>query len=297
MTRSTGQPQLTVTPSSEHAELALRESMVLMTPVVRWLIRSGVQHGAFSTALKSVFIDVAQQELQRSGTRVTDSAISVLSGVHRKDIRALGVGRPRQVMPRSVSLVSQLFTRWVTDARWRDAQGRPRRLPRSGGEDSFEALAREVSSDVHPRTLLAEMERLGLVESDDQEVVLRMEAFVPTQGLRELVSLFAANAGDHLAAAVHNLTTEEPRFLEQSVFAEGLSRASVQELGEIARALWSVAFQRMVDETQRRCDDDAERDLGGDVHRMRFGVYYYSEPWQEPDPAPAPQPGPGDGAA
>ncbi|WP_119157825.1 DUF6502 family protein [Caldimonas tepidiphila] len=278
MTRSTGQPQLTVSPSGEHAELALRESMVLMTPVVRWLIRSGVQHGAFSAALKAVFIDVAQQELQRSGTRVTDSAISVMSGVHRKDIRALGVGRPRAVMPRSVSLVSQLFTRWVTDARFRDEQGRPRALPRAGDSGSFEALAREVSSDVHPRTLLAEMERLGLIELDDRQVALRVEAFVPTQGLRELVALFAANAGDHLAAAVHNLTTDGPRFLEQSVFAEGLSRQSAEELGEIARALWSMAFQRMVDETQRRCDADANQE--GETHRMRFGVYYYSEPYR-----------------
>lgn len=289
MTRSTGQPKLTVVPSGEHAELALRESLVLMVPVVRWLIRNGVQHGAFSAALKSVFIDVAQQELLRSGTRVTDSAISVMSGVHRKDVRALGVGRPREVLPRSVSLVSQVFTRWVTDARYRDEQGRPLALPRGGVEVSFEALAREVSSDVHPHTLLAEMERLGLVRVDAERVELCGESFVPAQGLQEMAALFAANAGDHLAAAVHNLTTDGPRFLEQSVFAEGLEPQSAEALGELARELWSAAFQRMVEEAQRRCDTDAAaRQAGHTPHRMRFGVYYYSEPEAAPTPVPGP---------
>lgn len=274
-----------VVPSDQHAEVALRASMALMEPVARWLIRNGVQYGAFTSALKSVFLQVAREEIESSGRKATDSALSILSGVHRKDVRALtGSDAPRELKPKSVSLVSQVFTRWVTDPRYRDAGGTPRRLVRLGEQDSFEALAREVSTDVHPRTVLDELVRLRLVRLEDEHVELLTAAFVPADDYEELAKLLAANTGDHLSAAVHNLTTREPRFLEQSVFADSLSAESVRELSQIARELWADAFQRMVAEAQARYD--ADHDAPGPQHRMRFGVYYYSEPAGDETPAP-----------
>jgi hypothetical protein len=264
----------------QRAEVVLRQSLSLMTPVVRWLLRSGVQYGAFATALKQVFVEVANDELQRSDKKTTDSALSVLSGVHRKDVRAIS-GASGEPALKSISLASQVFTLWLTAARYRDASGKPRALPRLGEKRSFEALAREVSTDVHPRTVLDELERLGLVRVQGETVELNADSFVPATDHGELAALLAANTADHLAAAVHNLTTTQPRFLEQSVFADGLSERSVQELHDIARALWADAFQRMVDEATARCKADDERP---DRHRMRFGVYYYDEPSGSKEP-------------
>ncbi|AKJ28619.1 DUF6502 family protein [Caldimonas brevitalea] len=268
-------PATTVAPSDRHAEVALRASMVLMAPVARWLIRNGVQYGAFATALKSVFLQVAREEIEGSGRKATDSALSVLSGVHRKDVRALTGNAARERRAKPLSLVSQVFTRWVTDVRYREDDGTPKRLPRLGEQGSFEALAREVSSDVHPRTLLDELARLGLVKFDGDVVELLTAAFVPAADYEELAALLGENAADHIAAAVQNLTTPQPRLLEQSVYADGLSVGSVGELGQLARELWGQAFQRMVVEAQSRCDTDREVT---ESHRMRFGVYYYSEP-------------------
>jgi len=249
--------------------------MALMAPVARWLLRNGVHYSAFAAALKRVFVEVATQELKRAGKKETDSALSVLSGVHRKDVHQLTRGERGEPGLKSVSLASQAFTRWMTVAHYRDASGRPGPLPRLGDQRSFETLAREVSTDVHPRTLLDELVRLGLVRLSGETVELNAEAFVPSADFEQLASLFAANAGDHLAAAVHNLTTSEPRFLEQSVFAEGLSERSARELQAVARALWAEAFQRMVAEATTRCE--ADRGTPAPT-RMRFGVYYYDEP-------------------
>jgi len=248
-----------------------------MAPVVRWLLRSGVQYGAFAAALKTVFLEVASEELQRSGKKTTDSAVSVLSGLHRKDVRAISATSHEPEL-KSVSLASQVFTRWLTGARYRDATGKPRSLPRLGERRSFETLAREVSTDVHPRTVLDELVRLGLVRLRGEMVELNAKSFVPSSDQSELAALFAANAGDHLAAAVHNLTTTQPRFLEQSVFADGLSDQSTKELHEIARALWGKAFERMVAEATKRCKADSD---APNPNRMRFGVYYYDEPQGE----------------
>lgn len=267
-------------PGEEHAALALREAAALMVPVARWLLRNGVSYSAFTDLLKAVFVDTARAELERTGARATQSALSVLSGVHRKDVRTLeaapgAAGAPQAV--RSVPLASQVFTRWLTDRRLRTRDGKPKKLPRSGGAASFESLSRELSNDVHPRTVLDELLRLGLVRLDGDDVIPVNTAFVPSSQLEQMTALFSANAADHLAAAVHNLTADAPRYLEQSVFADGLGADSVVHLHACARAAWSQAFAVMVAEANERVKKDAAL-APRDQHRMRFGIYFYGEP-------------------
>ncbi|MBX3606624.1 MAG: hypothetical protein KF788_15200 [Piscinibacter sp.] len=273
-------PALSTRPSAEHAALALRELPVLMAPVARWLLRNGVAWGAFADTMKQVFVDAARAELAGGGAAPTLSALSVLSGVHRKDVRAFAEG-PRAAAadaePRGVPLASQVFTRWLADRRFRGRDGQPKPLPRSGDGPSFETLAREISQDVHPRTVLDELVRLGLVRVEGERLIPVIAAFVPSRTLDELSALFAANAADHLAAAVHNLTVDAPRYLEQSVFADGLSRASVERLHEVARAAWAQAFATMVEEASRAVEADAAVEPEAQ-QRMRFGVYFYGKP-------------------
>ncbi|MFO1267431.1 MAG: hypothetical protein U1F67_12025 [Rubrivivax sp.] len=52
---------------------------VLMTlrPLVRLLVHHGITYPALAAALKRVFLDEAQRELQRRGMPVTDSALTL----------------------------------------------------------------------------------------------------------------------------------------------------------------------------------------------------------------------------
>lgn len=270
---ATPKPAARIEPSAESAALALREGAVLMTPVVEWLLRHGVAYPAFVEMLKGVFVDVARSELQRGDTPATQSALSVLSGVHRKDVRTL---MDVDAVPRGVPrppLSSQVYTRWLSDRRFRAADGRPRKLPRSGEGRTFESLCRELSSDVHPRAVLDELLRLGHVALEGDDVVAASGAFVPAPQLEAMTALFSANAADHLAAAVSNITLEGPRFLEQSIYADGLRPESIASLHDVARAAWAQAFDAVVNHARDRVDADMTSD--GD-QRMRFGVYFYN---------------------
>jgi len=272
----------------DHAALALREATVLMAPIARWLLRNGVAYPAFADLLKPVFLEAARGEIEEAGHKATFSALSLLSGVHRKDVRKLesADGGGDRGEPRGVPLASQVFTRWLTARRYRLRGGGPKPLPRAGNGVSFETLARELSQDVHPRTVLDELVRLGLVRVDGDVVVPASASFTPSRRLDELTSLFAANASDHIAAAVHNLTRKGQRFLEQSVYADGLDEASVERLRKHAVAAWLAAFERMVDEATALVEHDA--DVAPEAqHRMRFGVYFYSEPQAAAQPAGA----------
>jgi hypothetical protein len=266
------------------AELALRASLAMLQPLARWLVRSGIPYASFAPALKSVFVEAARQELQTAGAKVTDSSLSVLSGVHRRDIREFARTPRGLPQPKTPSVASQAFTRWLTHPQYRDAANRPAVLPRLGAAPSFEALAREVSSDVHPRTLLAEMQRAGLVrlegELEGERVYLQAQAFVPENDFAENAELFAANVADHIAAAAHNLTARESRFLEQSVYGAGLSAESAAELAQLARELWRAAFETMAREATRHHARDQKNQEPAPM-RMRFGAYYYAEPATE----------------
>lgn len=264
----------TVLPSDEHAGLALREAAVLLAPMASWLIRHGVSYPVFAELLKSVFVTAAADELTRSSTKPTQSALSLLSGVHRKDVRAIASAPAAPAAVPRPPLASQVLTRWLTDSRFRGADGRPRALKRSGSGRTFEGLCRELSNDVHPRTVFDELLRLGQVVLRDKKVVVVADSYVPTARLDEMTALFSANAGDHIAAAVSNLTTNAPKFLEQSIYADGLTHDSASELHIRARAAWARAFTTFVKRARTLVDRDA---ASAGQQRVRFGVYFFSE--------------------
>ncbi len=259
------------------ADDVLRALNTVLAPLVRLLLASGIDYTRLAAELKPLFVEQAQRELLRSGQRDTDSAISALSGVHRKDIRSWRVDGLSARIAQEVSVSSQVFARWAQDPAYRDRSKRPRALPRSGPTPSFDTLARAVTQDVHPYTILTELLRLGLVQVQTvkgvEMVLPHRDGFVPPAGSRELLELFGANLADHAAAAVGNLLGAELR-LEQSVFAQGITEESARALGELARRLWTQARAEMIAEASRRYDADSGRADAN--HRMRFGAYYWA---------------------
>lgn len=269
------------------SDLSLSAALRVMAPLVEWLLHEGVTYTQFANSLKQNFLDAAPGVLEASSTKVNDSSISTLTGIHRKDVRAWrAVGRPLP-QAKTFGAVMEVFARWTNDPAYSDTRGRPRVLDRVGGKGSFEALATSVSSDVHPRTLLSELIRLGVatrVDTDSNaegdKVSLNAQALVPQEGAAEMLQLFSDNVGDHVAAATQNLRHAGPPMLEQSVFADHLRPESVTHLNALAREVWLRAFHQLVREAttlseQDQGQDDADR-------RIRFGMYFYHGPDRGP---------------
>lgn len=276
MDRLTSPPKTTL-------DSVLPEALAIVQPLVTWLIRSGVGYTEFAAALKPVFLAEAREELARRSQKTTDSAISMLSGLHRKDVRAFretagetlakvhadgsGWGKP--------STANQVATRWLSQDNHAES------LSTNGERNSFEALARSVSKDVHPRTVLQELIRLGIVRQDKDKVYLIRDAFVPAASHKEARELFAGAAADHLRAGVHNLSNSKDelqpssKFLEQSVFADGLSPASVQKLNVLANERWTHVLRQVVEAATPMCEQDA---TAPNPQRFRIGLFSFAAP-------------------
>jgi hypothetical protein len=257
--------------------IALGCVLKVMRPLAGLLLRHGVGYPAFAAALKQVFLSAAADELQRLGRKQTDSALSLLSGVHRRDVRNLARLEPaRLAMDEPMNLASQVASRWLTDPQYLDRHGRPLALPRTGAQPSFDTLAAEVSSDVRPRAILDELVRLGMAGEDEGTVRLLAPGFVPRGGLAEMSALFSDNLHDHAAAAVSNIEGDH-NYLEQAIFSDELTPESVRHLRSASTRVWREAFNTVMRETQARFDHDrATSSPGQRNQRIRFGVYFYA---------------------
>ena len=277
---------------SSQPTLALDRVLRVLQPLVRLLLRNGVTYTVFAAALKRVFLAAAQQELAGRQMAATDSAVSLLSGLHRRDVRNLTQAETRaetqaetappapSAPPARLGLAAQVVARWMNDAEFqdtKDAQGGTRALPKSGELASFDSLVARVSRDVRPKAVLDELLRLGVVQDTPDGVVLEGSGFAPRQGFEEMSWLMAQNLQDHAAAAVANLHGEG-NFLEQAVFVDALTAESAARLQQVAVLAWKAAFKTVMQEAQQRFDGDAAAaPPAARHHRARFGVYFYSE--------------------
>lgn len=259
----------------------------VLRPLVGLLLDHNLTYTWLSGILKATFVEVAEKEFRLPGKNQTDSRITLLTGVHRKDVRRLRrEPKADEAPPASVYLGAQLVALWISDDRFLDRGGDPLPLPRRRHDDdgpSFEELVTSVSKDIRPRAVLDEWLRLEAVEIDDQDrVCLKAEAFVPSKGFDELAYYFGRNLQDHMAAARHNVQGGKPPFLERSVYYDELSPASVKALAELSKKESMKALKtlnRRARQLQKR-----DRESPNAQHRMNFGVYFFDVEERRDDP-------------
>lgn len=98
--------------------LVMNAALRVLHPLVRLLLRHGVTYPVFSAAIKRVFLDAAQAELAARHMPATDSAITLLSGVHRRDVRNLTRSAAEtdpdtaSAVDEPLGLVGQVVARW-----------------------------------------------------------------------------------------------------------------------------------------------------------------------------------------
>lgn len=278
-----------------------------MRPLIRLLMHAGVTFPVLADLMRGLYIDVALADFLRDGKARTDSRVSLLTGVHRKEIRRLReLPRGAETIPPAVTVSSQIIARWLGLADHVDAEGRPLPLPRAsagGAGPSFDALVESVTTDIRPRAVLDDWLSQGFVTLDaDDRVHLNTLAFIPRGGVAEQMFYFARNLHDHIAAAAANVSAVGPApFIDRSVHYDELDEATARRLEQIARE----AAQRALVEINRAAlallessspgpavgaastDSSAnDRPAAAGRARVNFGVYVYRDTDRDADNDP-----------
>ena len=258
----------------------------LLAPIAQLALARGLPCGALEEMLKEAFVDEALRAQPGLSPARAVSRISVATGLNRREVTRLTRRETaaRQVRP---SLASEVFARWMTDPSFCDESGSPRILPRvssTPGALSFEALAQAVTRDVHPRSFLEEMCRLGVAEFDAEADTVRLvrNAFVPSGEQAPMLGFLGDNVGDHLSASVANVLAEgEPPHFEQAVFADELSVQSEQAVRQFVLAQWKQLMREAVPLLEGLIEADAEAGRAQD-RRVRIGLYSYAADLRPP---------------
>ncbi|MEM8803325.1 MAG: DUF6502 family protein [Pseudomonadota bacterium] len=233
----------------------------LLAPTARILVARGVGFPDFAERMKSHYIAAAEQQAKAEGNKATDSRLSVLTGLQRRDISRLKGSNPEG---KRVHHLSRLVALWQTKS------GYKHEIPRSGPAPSFEALAQEVNRDVHPRTMLDTLQAAGTIRVGGETVTLIETSYQPLAGSDDQIAYLAKNVGDHAAAATENVLGRDPRHFERAVHYTRLSEDQIAEL----EAEFHTAEMAILEQISQKAAE--MKGAGTGSTRFRAGCYFYT---------------------
>ena len=275
--------RITMSKALIQTDALLKQLTVILRPIIRLAIRRGVSFPNFSELLKAIYVQVADQEFTLTSKNQTDSRLSVITGVHRKEIKRLReLGTYDVVIPRSASLSSLLISRWLTDPDFSSPDGVPRPLPRSrthGVHFGFDDLVERVTKDVRPRAIFDDWLNRGIITvQNDGSIRLLVEVYGPNGEEEEKLYYFGRNLRDHIQAAVANISDDPGApFFERAVHYDGLGEDLSKDMAEFSNAA-AMKILKQVNSHAREAVDTDEQDPGEDTSwRFTLGVYVFRE--------------------
>ncbi|MEM8591567.1 MAG: DUF6502 family protein [Pseudomonadota bacterium] len=228
-------------------------------PLATLAIAKGMRFADAAEILRRAFLYAARKE---QGTDAPVSRLSVLTGLQRRDVtRLLDAESDAAPEPQRDHSLTRLVAQWVTQL---DAAP----LPQHGAAPSFDALARSIRQDVHPRSLLDVLLAAGIVSLREDCIHLLTKSYVPLPGSDDQIDYLGENVGDHLSTAVANVLGQSEA-VELAVHYEGLRQEDVDYLHDLWRKKLRAALEEISAEA-------ASRPAGGH-YRFRAGGYFRKE--------------------
>lgn len=258
-----------------------------MRPLVRILIRNGVSYAEFSETLKSVFVEVAEQDFGLPDRKTSQSRIAILTGLTRKEVakqkELLLEGEKMPGYTANLNRMTRVLVGWHTDPQYTGPYGLPVELPFDGEKQvSFCELVRRYSGDMAARAMLDELLRVGAVERLQTGTFrVLMRAYIPENLHPDQLERLGEVLFNFINTVEHNMSRADrgaARF-ERVVYAdEGLN---TQLLAAFQKLLNQKGQQLLVElDNWLSSQEITETATAKNVTRVRTGVgiYHYIDP-------------------
>ena len=255
------------------AEFNLQQVLLLMNLLTKWLVHSGVGYMEFTAALKPIFYQQAVNELLENEKKLTVSSISLMSGLHRKDVTAykdiVELGKPLcdAKVAEPMSVPARVVGLWLAES-W------PSSIAFSDSTQiSFESLVKRVSTERHPRAVLNELLRLGIVEENNHQISLKKGSYIP-DALQDSIQMLTLHLQQHMQAGLHNVfNSAGTTYLEEAVRVDEITQESVDVLKDFSLQFWAEYSQKLMELALQRSEiDQGKADAN---HEFYFGAYQH----------------------
>jgi hypothetical protein len=133
----------------------------LLSELAVILLPFGITPMHFSELAKRAFVEAAGRSSRFRNGKLNQSRIAVITGLNRSEVKRVLDGGPKRalVIGSRLARTERVVSGWLSDRRFVDRNGQPRRLPINGRNNSFEALVRAFAGDVPYRAVLDELKR------------------------------------------------------------------------------------------------------------------------------------------
>lgn len=270
--------------AEQQALLAVLEQ--LLSPLAKLCLAKGISIQASEEMIRRAYVQAATEDCEGLNPSRLTSRISTMTGLTRREVARLQ-SEDAPVRPQTRTVATDVLTFWASQSEYVNKKGMPIRIPRTGEAPSFEALAAYVTKDVHPKSILADMVRLGLVTHNKKnDTVAVVDAiFVPKSDWPQMVGFIGANVGDHLQASVDNVLQGEGKHFEQALLADELSQESLEAAKSMITAQWRELLTQLGPQLKALMDQD--KALGRTQNQqLRIGLYSYRSAMHPAQPGP-----------
>jgi len=269
--------------NDQHLKPLAAAVLRLLRPLVRIMLRNGVSYSTFSDFVKWVYVDVASKEFGIKGRKQSDSRVSVITGLSRKEVmRVRKLSKPDDsASTERYNRAARVIAAWRRERNFLDAEGQPAPLPMAGQDVSFSQLVKRFSGDVPVRATLDELIRVGAVERlEDGRVSLLTRTYIPEGGDADKLHILGTDAAHLISTIDHNLKSDPiGPFFQRKVAYDNLP----DEVLPVFRKHSAKKAQSLLENLDRwlaqRDRDVTPTVKGTGRNNAGIGIYYFEEPY------------------
>lgn len=267
---------------SEKTGLLAQAAYSVLTPLAVLLIRHGYAYRDLCNVLKWVYFRTGIRLLKTDGKRITESQLSVLTGLNRKEISALMEAHEDDALfaKQSRSVCSAIVAEWISNPLFINSDGSPKDLAYTSDDAavaSFSKLTEMTSKDIRPKAVLEEMLRLDVISvsaAPERIVSLKKEAFIPSSDFKEKMLFMSSNIRDHLQASTDNILSSQAVHFDRGAYHDELTLEDVKELQALVNKEGMALLKRVYREAEAKAAKNIDN---SQTHRMNVGIFFYSQ--------------------
>ncbi len=252
---------------------------------MRLLLRNGVPCRVLEEMARWVYVDVAASESAIPGRKLSNSRISILTGLTRKEVQRL----KKITMPQSTvsseryNRAARVISGWVRDHEFSDKTGLPLPLSFEGEKRSFTGLVKKYSGDIPARAILDELLHVGAVaKGDDGSIIPVTRAYVPNDRTVDKLDILGTDAADLISTISKNLSKEAPLPLfQRKVSYDNIPEEAVPDFREISARQSQKLLEKLDHWLAARDRDLNPQQQGTGRKRVGIGIYYFEEDFNE----------------
>ncbi|HSN19446.1 MAG TPA: DUF6502 family protein [Usitatibacter sp.] len=254
--------------------------MRLLRPLVRILLHHGVPFATFAEIARWVYVEVAEKDFALPGRKQTDSRVSVLTGLTRKDVaRIRKVEKPEdEASALSYNRAARVVSAWVREYPMEGTSSGVAPLPLEGRR-SLSELVRRHSGDMPVRAVVDELLRVGAIRlRENGEAELLQRHYLPPQGERRKLVYLGDDVADLIATIGHNLRARPSETLfQRKVFYDNIPAEHLESVRAVARKRGEAAIDALVHDMGMHDRDANAKVDGSGRFRAMVGIYYHEE--------------------